>query len=44
MHRESDGVLRLDKPHVQALPGQFDAKLRALAPGERDAFVAKHYA
>jgi hypothetical protein len=43
MHREADGVARIDLPHVQALPGQFDNTLRRLDDAARTAFLAQRY-
>lgn len=42
--KESDGVVRWDLPHVQALPGQFDGQVRALlADDARNDLLLEHY-
>jgi len=38
------GKTELDLPHVQALPGRFDAQLRAMPTALRDAFLTARYA
>lgn len=42
-HRGTDGVLRWDLPHVQALPGEFDAQLRKLSAADANDFVLDRY-
>lgn len=43
-HRDVNGNLSWDKPHVQALPGTMDARLFKLAGVDRDALVSKRLA
>lgn len=42
-HREADGVLRLDKPHVQAVPEAMRAQLAKLTPAQRDVALQRRY-
>lgn len=42
--KQPNGALAWDQPHVQALPGRYDTKLRTLADAAaRDAFVRNLY-
>jgi hypothetical protein len=44
-HLDANGNLVPDLPHVQALPGRWDATLRALeTPEKRAAFLTRRYA
>lgn len=42
--RDVNGNLVWDLPHVQALPGAYDAQMHALAPADREQFLLQRYA
>lgn len=41
--RQPNGALAWDQPHVQALPGRYDTKLRALNAAARETYLRTMY-
>lgn len=43
-HRDANGNVDWDRPHVQAMPGNYDARMYASTANQRDALIQQRYA